>query len=186
MNTALLVVDMQNAYFEDPALGGQRSGVVSGCNRLIALARSVDAPVFAVVTEHARDKSTWTLSMLEDDQGFAFGGTEQADLLADLDAAGTTTIIKIRDSAFHGTSLAQRLRVLGVDRLVLCGVSGQDCIAQTGADAFANDFAVAYATDAIGSTDPDLGRQTLDKLAAQYRQVQIETSAVGEWIHSGS
>ncbi|MET1036118.1 MAG: isochorismatase family cysteine hydrolase [Arthrobacter sp.] len=184
MGAALLVVDMQNAYFEDPVLEGQRTEVVAACNRLVVLARSLGAPVFTVVTEHARDTSTWTLSMLEDNQGFAFTGTRQAALLDDLDAAGATTVVKIRDSAFHGTDLAQRLRALGAQRLVLCGVSGQDCIARTGADAFANDFAVAYAMDAIGSIDPELGRQTLGKLASQYRQEQLETSAVGDWMRA--
>lgn len=182
MGAALLVVDMQNAYFEDSALQGQRREVVGACNRLVVLARSAGVPVFTVVTEHSRDRSTWTLSMLEDDQGFAFAGTRQAALLDDLDTAGATTVVKIRDSAFHGTDLAQRLRVLGVQRLVLCGVSGEDCLARTGADAFANDFAVAYAMDAIGSMDPDLGRRTLDKLASQYRQEQLESTTLGDWM----
>lgn len=182
MGAALVVVDMQNAYFEDPVLQGQRTEIVAACNRLVVLARSAGAPVFTVVTEHARDRSTWTLSMLEDDQGFAFAGTRQAALLDDLDAAGATRVVKIRDSAFHGTDLGQRLRVLGGQRLVLCGVSGEDCVARTGADAFANDFAVAYAMDAIGSIDPESGRQTLDKLASQYRQELLDTPTAGDWM----
>jgi nicotinamidase-related amidase len=186
MGAALLVIDMQNAYFEDPSLQGQRRELVEGCNRLMDLARSLGVPVFAVVTEHARDKSTWTLSMLEDSQGFAYPGTRQAEMLEDLETAGCTTVAKIRDSAFHGTDLAQRLRILGAQRIVLCGVSAEDCIARTGADAFAHDFVVAYARDAIGSIDPELGRQTLDKLATQYRQEQLENSDLEEWMGRGS
>jgi nicotinamidase-related amidase len=184
MGAALVVIDMQEAYFEDPVLAGQRTRVLAGCNRLVGLARSAGAPVLNVVTEHARDRSTWTLSMLEDGKGFAFAGTAQASPLAGLDAAGSGTVVKIRDSAFHGTDLAQRLRTLGADRIVLCGVSAQDCVARTGSDAFAHDFAVAYATEAIGSTDPEAGRWTLAQLAGQYRQERLGTAEAGQWMLS--
>ena len=75
---ALLVGDMQNAFFEDPNLERHRESLVLPCNELAAFARSTGMPIFNIRTEHAADKSTWTLNMLDDGQGFLFEGSEQA------------------------------------------------------------------------------------------------------------
>ena len=139
----------------------------------IALAaREAGRPVFLVRTEHARDRSTWTLNMLADGEGFAFPGTRQAALLDGVAAAApdAVEVVKTRDSAFHGTGLAAELRGRGVDRLLLCGVSTHSCIAETATAAFALDFHAAIATDAIASEEPALAAAMLDFLRDEMRQ----------------
>lgn len=173
MKPALLVIDMQNAFFEDGALDAQRSRVVSACNELIAEARKSGAPALIVRTEHERDRSTWTLSMLDDDQGFAFHGTEQAESLPELDVAGLPHMVKRRDSAFWGTDLLQRVRTWGVDTLLLAGVSIHLCLAQTASDAYANNLRVAFAGDAMGAEAPDRAEAMLAVLLKEYRQSQL-------------
>ena len=69
---ALLVIDMQNAYFEDPALAARQDHVVAACNELLAGFHSNGYKALLIGTEHERDKSTWSLNMLDDDQGFIF------------------------------------------------------------------------------------------------------------------
>lgn len=182
METAVVIIDMQCGYFENGDLTGRRDELVAANNDLLGLAREHDLPVYVVVTEHARNGSTWTLSMLDDDQGYMFTGSEQAALLPGLDVGDAHTVTKIRDSAFHGTDLAQRLRLHGITRLVLSGVSGQNCVARTGADAFALDFRVAYARDAIGSTDPQRGQEAMDLLAEEQRQPQLGLGELRDWI----
>ena len=173
MKTALLVIDMQNAFFEDDALAAQRSQVASACNELIAEARKSGAPVLIVRTEHERDSSTWTLSMLDDGRGFAFHGTEQAEPLEELDIAGLPHMVKRRDSAFWGTDLLQRVRTWGVDTLLLAGVSIHLCLAQTASDAYANNLRVAFAGDAMGAGPHDRAEAMLDILLKEYRQSRL-------------
>lgn len=170
--TALVVVDMQNSFFEFPELAAQKEAVLAGVNELLAAARDAGRPVVLVRTEHAPDRSTWTLNMLADDQGFAFPGTEQARLLdgLDLDGVDAVEVVKTRDSAFHGTGLAAELRGRGVDRLLLCGVSTHSCIAETATAAFALDFHAAIATDANASEESALAAAMLDFLRAEMRQ----------------
>ena len=84
MKTAVLMIDLQNAYFEDPALASRQETVVEAANLLLRTATAAQVPVLLVRTEHRRDRSTWTLSMLDDDQGFIFEGTEQAAYLPGL------------------------------------------------------------------------------------------------------
>lgn len=173
MRTALLVIDMQNAFFEDGALDAQRGRVVGACNELIAEARKSGTPILIVRTEHERDRSTWTLSMLDDDQGFSFHGTRQAEPLPELDIAGLPHMVKRRDSAFWGTDLLQRLRTWEVDTVLLAGVSIHLCLAQTASDAYANNLRVAFAGEAMGAEAPDRAEAMLDVLLKEYRQSRL-------------
>ena len=173
MTAALLVIDMQNAFFEDPALAAQRERIASACNGLIAAAREARAPALIVRTEHERDGSTWTLSMLDDEQGFAFRGTEQAQLLPELDADGLPQLVKHRDSAFAGTDLLQRLRTWGTESVLLAGVSTHLCLAQTAVDAYALNLRAFYAEEAMGAEVPESAEAMLAVVLAEYRQEKL-------------
>lgn len=65
---------MQEAYFESPALEDHRAAVVERCSVAIDWARDLGLPIITIRTEHRADRSTWTLTMLEDDQGMLFQG----------------------------------------------------------------------------------------------------------------
>ncbi|MFI7579393.1 isochorismatase family protein [Kocuria kalidii] len=168
--TALLVVDMQNSYFEFAELEEQRDAVTEKVNELIRAARDGGGPILLIRTQHERDRSTWTVNMHDDDQGFAFPGTEQSQYVAGLDTEGGTGMVKTRDSAFFDTDLAARLRNLRVEHLVICGISTHTCVAQTAMDAFAHDFRVAVARDAVASENSELSRALLSFLGDAKRQ----------------
>lgn len=161
---------MQNAYFEDPALAAQREPVVAACNELLAAFRANGHRALLIGTEHERDKSTWTLNMLDDDQGFIFRGSGQARFVPGLLTANLPRLVKTRDSAFVGTDLLARLRNWGAGEVVLAGVSTHNCIAQTGADAFAHNIRVTYAKDATAAEDGQDAADILRILSATYRQ----------------
>lgn len=167
---AVLIIDMQNAFFEDPALRARREDLVRACNSLITAALAGGAKVLLVKTEHETDKSTWTLNMLDDDQGFIFRGTAQADFVPGLLTDNLPQLAKIRDSAFLGTDLLLRLRNWDVETLVLAGISTHNCVAQTGADAFGHNFRVVYAHDATGSEDAEAAAAVQSILSREYRQ----------------
>ncbi len=168
--TALLVIDMQNSYFDFPELEEQREPVTEKVNELIRAAREGGCPIVLIRTQHERDRSTWTVNMQDDDQGFAYPGTEQAEYVAGLDTEDGVGLVKTRDSAFFDTDLAARLRNLGVSHLVLCGISTHSCVAQTAIDAFAHNFRAAVARDAVASENPDLSRALLAFLEDEMRQ----------------
>ena len=172
---ALLVIDMQNAYFEDPALAARQEGLVTACNELLEAFASNGHKALLVGTEHERDKSTWSLNMLDDDQGFIFRGSAQAQFVPGLAADGLPQLLKTRDSAFVGTDLLSRLWNWDVDEVVLAGVSTHNCIAQTGADSFARNIRVTYAQDAMASEDERAAADMLRILSAEYRQ-QVQSN----------
>ncbi|MGP4032146.1 cysteine hydrolase family protein [Pseudarthrobacter sp. 1C304] len=175
---AVLIIDMQNAFFEDPVLSNSREAVTRACNAIIAAAQENAARVLLVKTEHEEDKSTWTLNMLEDDQGFIFRGTPQAQFVTGLTTDGLPRMVKTRDSAFLGTDLLLRLRNWNVDTVVLAGVSTHNCIAQTAADAFGHNLRVIYAAEATASENPKAAAAVQDILCREYRQQILPVAEV--------
>ena len=181
---ALMVIDMQNAYFESPELQKHQERLVEKTNALIRSARAAQVPVLMVCTEHERDKSTWTLSMLDDDQGFIFSGSDQAAFIPGLEYDDLPRLIKTRDSAFVGTDVLLRLRNWKVETLVLAGVATHNCVAQTAADAFAHSFRVTFARDALASTDEDYEAAILKMLSDEYRQPVLGNDEIIEFFGS--
>lgn len=168
--TAVVFIDLQEGFFEGPDTRDNRDLIVREANWLAGLARAGGHPLFEVGTVHQRDRSTWTLKMLEDGQGFNFAGSGQAQLLEGLDLEPATHLAKTRDSAFFGTGLADRLRKIGVRRLILAGVTADLCVTATGRDAFAEDFEVVYARPAIAASDSDPAWRDLENVSAHFRQ----------------
>jgi nicotinamidase-related amidase len=169
VTTALLIVDMQNDYFADDELARCRDDLVAVCNRLIDRARAAGSPVIEVRTVHARDKSTWALNMLEDDQGMALAGSAGVERVAGLEEPDEV-VVKTRDSAFYATDLEEVLARHDVRRLVLTGVSTESCIVATATDAYARNIPVVVVRDGTASVQEELHEQVLDRLQQQYRQ----------------
>ena len=186
VQTALVVIDMQNSYFEFPALAEVRDELVPKVNELIHAAHAAGRPVVLVRTEHARDRSTWTINMCADDQGFAYPGTDQAKFLDELATGGHIEVVKTRDSAFFDTDLKARLEHLGVSHLLVCGVSTHSCVAQTAIDGFAENLHVAIARGAISSDNSELSEALLDFCADQMRQPIIDQQASLDLLRTGN
>lgn len=173
LKTALLLIDLQVAYFEAEPLRSCAQRIVARCNELTTWARREEIAVFVIRTEHRRDRSTWTLNMLDDDAGFLLAGDADAACLPDLDLRDTLEVVKTRDSAFHETDLLARLRAREVEHLVLAGVSTHTCVGATAADAYAHNLRVTFAEDAIASHRPELHEPTLKLLCEEFRLDRI-------------
>jgi nicotinamidase-related amidase len=176
---AVVLVDMQVDFFNDPELERCRADLVATCNKLIAAALERGLPVIEVRTVHAADGSTWALNMLEDESGMVIEGSAGADPVDGLTHAGCSdgivVVRKTRDSAFHRTELHRLLRERAVEAFLLCGVSTESCVAATAIDAYAHDLRVGIVADATASVRWDLHDQTLESLKEQYRQPAISS-----------
>lgn len=167
---ALIIIDMQDAYFKSPNLLKKKARLISEINSLITEHSRSGALVLNVKTVHASDKSTWTLNMLQDNQGFLLDGTDETQNVSGLQLDGAIEIIKTRDSAFHETNLLQILRTNHVRSITLAGISAHSCIFHTAAAAYAYDFHVTLPEAAIGDEDDGKCQQAFEYLQAEYRQ----------------
>ena len=175
---ALLLVDLQEAFFANRVLAAARPRLLAAVHRLAAGARRAGVPIFLISTEHSRDRSTWTLSMLDDDQGFLFHGDAGTATVAELDTTGMTRLEKTRDSAWLGTDLPLRLRNLGVDRVMIAGVSAHACIAQTARDAYAHNLRATIVVDAVADEREDHMHMILDLLVGDRQADLAEVDEV--------
>lgn len=179
---ALLLVDLQEAFLEAPGLKEIRSELVGAIATLVEAALRAELPIFLISTEHSRDRSTWTLNMLDDDQGYLFHGDPGAQTISELDTSGMTRIEKTRDSAWLGTDLLMRLHNLDVSRVMIAGVSAHACITQTARDAYAHNIRATVVTDAVADERSDHRRAVFDLLVAdrQADLVQVQ-ECVERW-----
>ncbi|HIW46572.1 MAG TPA: cysteine hydrolase [Candidatus Yaniella excrementigallinarum] len=161
---ALLLVDLQNAFFDDPGLAERKDEVISAANRLADAAHDAGIPIFVITTVHSRDRSTWTLNMLEIGEGFLFDGEEGTEVVAELNTSETTRIEKTRDSAWFATDLHLRLTNLHITRIILAGVSTHGCIAQTTRDAYAHNMRATIVTDAVADARTEQHRAQVAQL----------------------
>ena len=56
-DSALLLIDLQEAFFAEPALAASRSEVLGAVRALAEAARRSEVPIFLITTEHSRDRS---------------------------------------------------------------------------------------------------------------------------------
>jgi nicotinamidase-related amidase len=169
--TALLLIDLQQAFFAIPEITAQRKPLLAAINRLAAEFQAAEQPIWNVYTEHQPGRATWTLNMLEHGQAYLLAGSPEAALVSELQLpANADNLVKTRDSAFFGTPLADNLRQQDVSTLVLAGVTTHSCIAQTATDAYAHNFRIIIPTEAVASNQPALAEATLRLLELEYHQ----------------
>ena len=164
MKSALLIIDLQEGFFQSEDLKELKAETVRSANLLSDAAKAAGVPVFLITTEHSRDRSTWTLNMLDDGQGYLFHGEPSTELVEGLETEDVTRVEKTRDSAWFATDLELRLRNFDVTRVVLAGVSTSACIAQTAREAYARNIRATIVTDAIADDRPQYQEAVLKLL----------------------
>lgn len=173
---ALLLVDLMRAYFTpgSPLDLGSTSAVDTSGQLLVA-ARAHGVPVVhtavhyragAVDAGHFIHKVA-ALGLLADDQP-----GEMRELMPQVaPLPGEVIIIKQYASAFFGTSLASTLLALGVDTVVIAGVSTSGCIRASATDAMQHGFRPMVVADGCADRSQELHRSNLRDLDAKYADV---------------
>ncbi|MFK7830458.1 MAG: isochorismatase family protein [Congregibacter sp.] len=87
-------------------------------------------------------------------------------------------ITKQYASAFFGTSLAPALTTLGVDTLIITGVTTSGCIRATCLDTCQHGFIPIVVSDACGDRHPDPHNANLFDMNAKYGDVVDEAEAL--------
>jgi nicotinamidase-related amidase len=84
---------------------------------------------------------------------------------------GETVITKQYASAFFATSLASTLTSLGVDTVLIAGVSTSGCVRASTLDACQHGFIPLVVRDAVGDRHPAPHEANLFDLQAKYAEV---------------
>jgi ureidoacrylate peracid hydrolase len=181
--TAVLVVDMQNAFLDGSGslarMGvpvGRTRLVVPHVQRVLASARAAKLPVVHLCFVLRKDLSD--LGVLGKrfpplrELGHCAEGSWDADFYPGMEpAAGEYVVPKSRFSGFFGTSLDTILRCRAIDTLVVTGVATNVCVESTVRDAFARDYRLVVPREATGSYTEEMEAASLSTLAFAFATV---------------
>ena len=183
---ALLIVDLQRDFLPGGALGVSHGyAVVPVLNRYVKLAAEVGSPVFASRDWHPSDHCSfrarggpWPDHCVAETPGAQFAA--DLDLPPDVHRIDKATRPDADAySAFDGTGLAERLRKLGVDRVVIGGLATDYCVLATVRDALREGFEVVVLEDAVRAVDvhPGDGEAALRAMREAGATLVRETQA---------
>jgi nicotinamidase-related amidase len=122
-------------------------------------------------------KSTWNKSATLDD-------AEGSRIVAPIAPEDNDLVLdKSYASAFFGTPLVTYLVGLGVDTLLICGVSTSGCVRATAVDAVTRGFKVAVVADAVADRIVASHKIALLDMWMKYTDV-IDSETAEAYIHS--
>jgi nicotinamidase-related amidase len=197
--TALLIIDMQ-VDFASPEGALGRAGVdlvavgpaLAAAERLAEAARAASVPVVFVglQTSSADDSPVWAERLrrrgdADGEIGLCRLGTPGADFVGPTPRDGEAVIGKLRYSGFHRTDLDATLKRLGVDTLVVCGLTTECCVDCTVRDAFHLDYHVFIAADACAAYETDLHEAALKSLELNCAILTNANEVAGAWAEAG-
>lgn len=169
---ALVVLDLQVATAGLPSVPNPVSDIVARSTRLADAFRARGLPVVWVTVgggvsgrtqapaQHGELPENWS------------------ELLAELAAdPADHTLTKYAWGAFHDDRLDKLLSGLGVEQVVLTGVTTSFAVESTARAAFERDYHVVVVSDAIGDLDPDAHENSLRRIFPNLGEV-AETEEV--------
>jgi ureidoacrylate peracid hydrolase len=189
--TAVLIIDMQVDFASpDGALGGfiDMSVVepaLAAAQTLATDARAAGVPVVFVGlhTTPETDSAAWNERMRrrggdpDVDAALCRAGELGSEFYGPKPLPGELVVPKTRYSGFVGTDLDVQLTRLGVDTLVVAGLTTECCVDSTVRDAFSLDYHVFVATDACAAYEADIHEASL-KVMELNSAILTDTAAV--------
>lgn len=178
---ALILIDFVQAYFDpDCALYADVDAALESALRVRDAARRAGAPViYTNVVYHPSmvDGGRFAQKALPLEvfrRGSPHGEWPQALTVADEELV----ISKQYPSAFFGTSLASTLTALGIDSLIITGLTTSGCVRATCVDACSHGFIPTVVADACGDRHADPHNANLFDMQAKYGDVVSEADVI--------
>jgi nicotinamidase-related amidase len=162
-DTALLILDMISCWhFPDgDELERQAARVAPCIARLKARCAAAHVPVIYANDNSGQWRSDFRFIVSESlgDEGPGSEITRQLQ-----PGPEDYFVLKPKHSAFFATPLELLLDHLRTKRLLIVGMTGDQCVLNTAADARMRDFDVAVPSDCIASLTPERNRRAVDHL----------------------
>lgn len=185
--TALMVIDMQNAFVSEEGSIGKRGADMSMCQATLAPIKKLieacrEAGIIDIWTkqEHYPDDITRKTHRIPPHTSTqctvspALVHTEDSDFYEELKpyiTEETEIIRKHRFSAFLDTRLETLLRMKGIRFLIVCGISTPLCVESTTRDAYQKDFDVIVVEDATATTSKTLHDNSISVIRTYFGKV---------------
>ncbi len=191
--TALVAIDMQNAFLEPNGPIPVRSAleIVQPINRAARGCRELGVPVIWIRSHHPANGGDWRHffdHFVRPDRREAAAAHLSADahgsqFYSEMDVQDSDYIvIKNRYSCFvpGSSSLERLLRSLGRDTIVLCGTKTNICVESTARDGMMIDFRVVVLQDATSTLSDEEHQASLNVLIQEFADILTVDEVLGE------
>jgi ureidoacrylate peracid hydrolase len=199
--TAFLVIDMQNAFCHPEGTLGisgvdvtPAEGAIARTRTLVNSCRAVGVPVVWTLQEHfavdeSRGRKRLAPHTAARKRVSALAGTWDAEIVEELHALAAAqpslVVRKHRFGGFYETRLDLVLRMLGVDALLIAGVTANACVETTIREAYLRDYDVVAVTDCIAAVRPEW-EPLAHAVWKQYFGALANADEVARWLERGA
>jgi nicotinamidase-related amidase/catechol 2,3-dioxygenase-like lactoylglutathione lyase family enzyme len=199
--TALLVIDMQNAFCHPEGTLGisgvdvaPAQAIIEPIRRLVQGARAAGVPVLWSQQIHlpadaSRARKRLPSHTQKRARVSALAGTWDMQIVGELQELALSephfVICKHRFGCFYETRLDALLRMLGVEALLVCGATANACVETTLREAYLRDYDVVAITDCIAAVRPEW-EPTAHAVWNQYLGVLARSDEVLDWLERTS
>ncbi|HUL20532.1 MAG TPA: isochorismatase family cysteine hydrolase [Thermodesulfobacteriota bacterium] len=170
MKPAIIVVDMLKDNLKDsPRNPCYHEGkeIIPNLQRLLNEGRKRGFPIVFACDSFLEGDFIFRSKM----KVHSLRGTQGAEVIDDLEPKSTDMILpKRRFSAFFKTDLDQTLRTLGVDTVVLAGMTTEVCVLMTAFEGLCQDFSAIILENCTVSRSKELSKECLNL----YRENVLE------------
>jgi ureidoacrylate peracid hydrolase len=191
--TALVAIDMQNAFLEPNGPIPVRSAleIVEPINRAAQGCRELGVPVIWIRSHHPANGGDWRHffdHFVRPDRREAAAAHLSADahgsqFYSEMDVQDSDyVVIKNRYSCFvpGSSSLERLLRSMGRDTIVLCGTKTNICVESTARDGMMIDFRVVVLQDATSTLSDEEHQASLNVLIQEFADILTVDEVLGE------
>lgn len=182
--SCLLIVDMINP-FTFPGAEHMFPAILAIATRIQALKRRAFAA--GVPTIYVNDNfRTWRhdfRTLLEHCYEEPCRGRPVAEILQP--GPEDYFVLKPKHSGFYASPLEVLLQFLGVHRLIVTGITGNNCVLYTAADGYMRGFSICTPSDCIGSLDPQINDHALNHMRTTLK-ADVRVSAELDLTSAGT
>jgi maleamate amidohydrolase len=170
---ALVLVDIIRGFTDpDCPLGSEVDDVVEANRKLLAAFRSKGLPVFFTTVVYHNEHQARVFRDRVPALDLLMPDSHWIEVDPRLEPLASERIVEKQwASGFFKTDLDESLRELGVDSLVVTGLTTSGCVRATAVDGLQYDYKVVVPAEAVGDRNPDAHCANLFDMNAKYADV---------------
>lgn len=169
--------------FIDPnsPLGFECNDLIESNQRLIDIFREKELPIFFTTTIYSKDSEAIIFRKKIPDLNILSNDSEWVEFTSKIKPKSSEFIIeKNYASAFFNTNLYSELTLMGIDTVVITGVTTSGCVRATAVDGLQNNFITIVVEDCVGDRNLNSHEVNLHDLNAKYADIVSSRDLITE------
>tara|TARA_B100001287_G_scaffold119313_1_gene100494 strand:+ start:629 stop:1228 length:600 start_codon:yes stop_codon:yes gene_type:complete len=179
---ALIVVDMTKGFIDpNSPLGFECNDLIESNQRLIDIFREKELPIFFTTTIYSKDSEATIFRKKIPDLNILSNDSEWVEFTSKIKPKSSEFIIEKKyASAFFNTNLYSELNSMGIDTVVITGVTTSGCVRATAVDGLQNNFITIVVDDCVGDRNLNSHEVNLHDLNAKYADIVSSRDLITE------